>query len=322
MDGLGNINWWGFSPCLDLLDLIHTHSNPPLLASNDDDDDKNTINILLLNAGDPRHILASLRSKREHFSSVTVRFFVYDKMLELYARDMLLASLALEHPSRTGLQEKTELFLDMFGNLLIREHTARLIRTRADELIRLVTDLDAMQKTALGVFDLSLLKFKERDYLEGVLKYWRLKDDDNDENEKKELKTSSHHFPASKCWDARLRAYFGQRYDSRSNAYDWDFAMKLSDRKHGSIVNNRVYARWRETGVAFELRDADYSKPNRTLSSALVMNDPRNGDKTARRGFFGDIVVGPFVAFGIRRTDDNDELFKKQNDIYRSVFEV
>jgi dynein assembly factor 3 len=136
-----------------------------------------------------------------------------------------------------------------------------------------------------------------------VFKYWRSKTEEN--------------FPARKCWDARLRAYFGTRYDSRSNAYDWDFSMKLHDRKHGSIVNNRAYAKWRETGIGFELRDVGYDKPNITLSSGMVFNNPLSGDKLARRGYFGDIVVGPFISYGIQAS--NEDFYKKQNDIYRFV---
>lgn len=303
MDGLGNINWWGFSPSLDLLDLLHQHAWPEFAP---DDQNDNYINILLMCAGDQRHILASLQSKQRLFEGkkVKVRFYVLEKMLELYARHMLLTSVAIEHSSRTSLQEKTELFLDIYANLLVRSHTSQHVRRRANELIRLITDLNAIAKTPLNVFDLSLLKYKEIDYLESVFKYWRADEAD-----------TKWSFPASKCWDTRLRAYFGPRYDSRTNAYDWDFAMKLTDRPHGSIVNNRVYSRWRETGVAFELRDVAYDQPNRTLSSVLIMNDPRNGDKSARRGFFGDIIVGPFISYGIN--SPNEDLYKKQNDSYR-----
>lgn len=296
MDGLGNINWWGFSPSIDFLKLINDNQKP--------DDNDEYINILIFNAGDQRHILESLASKRKCYPNKKIRFYVYEKMLELYARDFLLLSIALEHPTRTGLQEKTELFLEIFGNLLIREHTSKIIQSKANEFIKLITDLEALEKSSnLRLFDFSLLKYKERDYLEGIFKYWRLNDD-----------SSKEVFPSQKCWDARLRAYFGTRYDSRSNAYDWDFTMKLIERKHAAIVNNRLYAKWRETGVGFELRDVGYDKPNRTLSSGMVFNDPR-GDKTSRRGYFGDIIVGPFISYGIRTT--NEDLYKKQNDAYR-----
>lgn len=57
MDGFGNINWWGFSPCVDLLKLYSDQSN-----SNCSEEEP--INILLVNSGDQRHILKSLGSKK------------------------------------------------------------------------------------------------------------------------------------------------------------------------------------------------------------------------------------------------------------------
>lgn len=224
-------------------------------------------------------------------------------MLELYARDFLLLSLALEHPARTGIQEKTENFLEIYGNLFLRDHTAQIIQTKSNEFIKLITDLDHLQTSNLSMFDFSLLKYKERDFLEGILKFWRVKESNHD------------YFPAQKCWDLRLRTYFGNRYDSRSNAFDWDFSMKLTDRKHAAIINNRVYSKWRETGLAFELRDTNYDTPNKTLASGMVFNDPRNGDKTSRRGYFGDIIVGPYLSYGIE--SDKLEFFKKSNESYR-----
>ena len=173
-----------------------------------------------------------------------------------------------------GLQEKAELFIEISGNLLVRDYTSQLIVTKANELIQFVTD-DAYLRSKHGhFFDLSLLKYKERDFLEGIFKFWRLS------------KTIGglDPFPAAKCWELRLRSYFGTRYDTRTNCYDWDFAMKLSDRQNAGIVNNRVYAKWRDTGVAFELRESNYDCANSTLASGMVFNDPRSGDKTSRRG--------------------------------------
>jgi dynein assembly factor 3 len=167
MDGLGNINWWGFSPSIDLLELLAKHSGP----------EQEEFNILLVNAGDARHLLHTIAFRRKHFpnTKVKLKFYVFEKMLELYARDFLLLSLAIEHPSKRGVQEKTELFLEMFGNLLVRDHTAQYIQQKANEFIKCITDFDYLAKCNLKLFDFSLLKFKERDFLEGIFKYWRLK---------------------------------------------------------------------------------------------------------------------------------------------------
>jgi dynein assembly factor 3, axonemal len=301
MDGLGNINWWGFSPSIDLQKYYYENSKLSSHASTQVSDE--VLNILIIGAGDQRHILETIASRKK-YPAKKIRFFVYEKMLELYARDFLLLSLAVEQPAKRGIQEKTELFLEIFGNLLIRDYTSQILQSKANEFIKCITDFDYMPKINLTLFDFTLLKYKERDFLEGIFKYWRLKDTKVQE-----------HFPASKCWEIRLRNYYATRYDVRANAYDWDFAMKLAERTNASIIHKKLFSQWRETGVAFELRDSCYDTPNKTLASSMVFNDPRSGDKTGRRGYFGDIIIGPFLSYGIK--SDNLDFFKKQNDQYR-----
>jgi len=227
MDGFGNINWWGFSPSVNLLESYDLNKT-----------DKNELNVLLVNSGDQRHILHTIAMLKNYPKIKKVNFYVYDKMLELYARDFLPISLAIEHPSQRGIQEKSELFLEIFGNLFTREFTSTYIQTKANDFIKYITDLDHLQQTNLKLFDFSLLKYKERDFLEGIFKFWRLKID-------------LEKFPIDKCWEYRLRTYFGVRYDSRSNAYDWDFSMKIIERKNAGIINNRIYSRWREKWHCF-----------------------------------------------------------------------
>ena len=303
MDGLGNINWWGFSPSIDLLDLYAKHCPESIDQTNEE----KVINVLLVNAGDQRHLLNTIAYRLKNTNKngkIKFRFYVYEKMLELYARDFLLLSLAIEHPSKRGIQEKTELFLEIFGNLFLRDYTSQYIQSKANEFIKCITDFDYLDKINLKLFDFSLLKFKERDFLEGIFKYWRLK-----------AQQDKDPFPADKCWELRLRTYLGTRFDSRSNCFDWDYSMKLIDRKNCSVINNKIYSKWRDTGVAFELRDTNYDRSNKTLASGMVFNDPRNGDKTSRRGYFGDIIIGPFLSYGIQ--SENEEFFKKQNEYHR-----
>ena len=259
MDGFGNINWWGYSPCLDLLEDLD-----PKIKESDDE-----LNVLISCAGDQRHILKTIACQANAKKKKKINFFIYEKMLELYARDFLLLSIALEHPSKRGLQEKTELFLEVFGNLFVRTYTAKYVHKRANEFIKYITDLDILKTTNLEVFNFEQLKYKERDFLEGIFKFWRL--------ENSETKP---YFPAEKCWDFRLRSYFKTRYDVRKNAFDWDLSMKLADRKHAGIIHPKIYATWRDTGMAFDLRDSTYDTANFTLASSASVIDPRSGDKT------------------------------------------
>ena len=46
--------------------------------------------------------------------------------------------------------------------------------------------------------------------------------------------------------------------------------MKLLERG-ANIIYNRDYAKWRESGVAFVIREGTYDVPNRTLASGLFV---------------------------------------------------
>jgi dynein assembly factor 3 len=206
---------------------------------------------------------------------------------------MLFLALVSEHPTRLGLQEKAELFLELYGNSLIRQQTFEYLQAKCDQFIKFVTNLDYMAQK-FKLLDLSQLKFKERDTLESIFKFWRNSDHTT--------------FPVAELWEQRLRHSLKTRYDARQGVFDWDYSMKLQDK--ASIVYSREYKHWRETGVAFSFREGGYDIPNRTLASGLLVT--RGGDKVAQRGYWGDIVNSPFLGLGIET--ERAELLKKVND--------
>ncbi|KAK2489883.1 hypothetical protein MC885_017108 [Smutsia gigantea] len=134
-------------------------------------------------------------------------------------------------------------------------------------------------------------QFRERDTLEAIFRFWA-------GGEK-----GPQAFPMSRLWDSRLRHYLGSRYDARRGVSDWDLHMKLHDRG-ARVIHTREFRRWRDTGVAFELRDSSaYHVPNRTLASGRLLS--HRGERVAARGYWGDIATGPFVAFGIEVDDES-----------------
>nr|XP_028694628.1 dynein assembly factor 3, axonemal isoform X1 [Macaca mulatta] len=134
-------------------------------------------------------------------------------------------------------------------------------------------------------------QFRERDALEAVFRFWA-------GGEK-----GPEAFPMSRLWDSRLRHYLGSRYDARHGVSDWDLRMKLHDRG-AQVIHTQEFRRWRDTGVAFELRDSSaYHVPNRTLASGRLLS--YRGERVAARGYWGDIATGPFVAFGIEADDES-----------------
>lgn len=136
---------------------------------------------------------------------------------------MLFLHLALESPLNLGLQEKTDAFLELFGNSLLRPQTRDYLTRFSNLAIRLVTDVDfAAHK--FPAIDLSALKFKERDFLEAILKFWREADVTK--------------FPVHDLWDGRNRQYLETRYDHRKNVFDWDYNMKLTV-KDAKVINGK-----------------------------------------------------------------------------------
>uniref|UniRef100_A0A5K4FBI9 DUF4471 domain-containing protein n=1 Tax=Schistosoma mansoni TaxID=6183 RepID=A0A5K4FBI9_SCHMA len=106
--------------------------------------------------------------------------------------------------------------------------------------------------------------------LESTLKFWRGGDETK--------------FDAVKCWDYRLRKHLGTRYDAIPNVFDWDCSITLHDRKVTQI-NSKEYAHWRQYGMAFELREANYNVPNRSLASGKVFRNSA-GDKGVYWGYW------------------------------------
>ncbi|XP_076471331.1 dynein axonemal assembly factor 3-like [Babylonia areolata] len=294
--GLGNITWWGFSPAIDMQETGVSE----LMKKLDLNKGPDSLKILVVGGGDLRHILTTIARRHRH-TKRKLHFFVVETALELYARHMLFLSLSLEMQKRMGLQEKTELFLELYGNSLVRKQSADYVEKMSTEFIKMVTDFDYLEKK-LPCLDLSQLKYKERDFLEGIFKFWR--------------KSKLDAYDPKKCWELRVRQNLGTRYDSRFNVYDWDYSMVLMERG-ASILNCREYKNWRDSGVAFTVREGSYDTPNNTLASGTVLR--HDGERYARRGYWGDIIISPFVPIGIE--SEEKSFFKKSNGMHTKTAE-
>ncbi|CAH8580229.1 unnamed protein product [Schistosoma mattheei] len=248
---LGNIMWWGLTPAMNLAKCLDSFCFG---------DHFDNINILCVGMGDSRHILKTLSSRFSGGNKFET-FYLIEPFHETYARQMLQLYTALEPYTRIGLQEKVEMYLEIFGNVMIRDVTSKYLISAANNLRRLVTNLGPLP--SFEFVDLSHLKYKERDMLESTLKFWSGGDETK--------------FDADKCWNYRLRKHLGTRYDAIPNVFDWDCSITLHDRK-ATQINSKEYAHWRQYGMAFELREANYNVPNRSLASGRVFRNSA-GDK-------------------------------------------
>ncbi|KAI8902099.1 hypothetical protein BC833DRAFT_617068 [Globomyces pollinis-pini] len=289
-DGIGSTSLWGFSSALDLIDL-HGTCQDDVTEPNE----SRPWNILLANTADLRHVLKTVSGLNRN-SNRPIHFYIIESQATNIARHILFLSIIFDTLDDMNLQERTELLLELHGNLLIREKTFNWLINYASKLIRIVTD---EQDTISPIVDFSNLKFRERDDIEFVFKFWR------------ELKRQ---FDAPMLWDFRSRQLLNRRYDNRTNIFDWDYNMKLVERDNLSeIVSKSEYIKWRNTGIAYEVRDSTYSHSNRTMATVDYLK--QDGVNVAKWGLFSDILVGPFVSFGINTRFE--EMTKKCNDRFQ-----
>ena len=213
MEALGFCHLYGFSPCIDFF------KGTDIDVKADDRD----LNILVSECADIRHIMKSisdqlpLKKERKH----KVNIYIHEKNPENIARDLLFLTLICE----TGLakRERMELFLDLYGNVMLRDKTDAYLQGIVNELIQLITEDERCQSVLKPVVDLSQLKFVERDGIEDVFSSW----------------LNVHPFDIEQYRDVRIRARMKSRYDFKTNMIDWDYSFGIKD--VNLWVNQREY---------------------------------------------------------------------------------
>ncbi|KAK9502068.1 hypothetical protein O3M35_012671 [Rhynocoris fuscipes] len=284
--------FWGYSPALDLLNeykLLNTIEG------------KTELNILVAGSADARHVLMTLAKyyKHEDAKNLTINFYIVDLLLEFLARELLLLLIALEPSAVIGLKEKADLWMEVYGNSMLRSATAEYIAEKSYQYIRMVTNKNYLCKR-MPCLDLDYLKYKEKDRLEIIFKFWM--------NNKLDMAES---------WDRRVRKYLGTRYDSKAGLFDWDYYFNIKEMKNGELVNAREYKHWRSTGVAFTWPEKEYSVSNGTLAVGIE----QDGDRIGCLEYLGDILSGPYYSFGLECDDKemlktiNSEHAKRATDI-------
>ena len=246
MQALGFIQHWGYSPAINFFNDVDVDVKQL---------DKE-INVLLSRTGgDARHIFKSLCDvlPLDKERTAPINLYIHENNKETIARIILFFTLFCE----TGMseRERMEIFLDIYGNTLVRDKTAKYVEGVTQELIQLVTEDDKCQSVLKDIVSWETMKYKDRDELEDVFSSW----------------LPVHKFDIENLRDTRMRALYKERYDFRSNIVDWDFNMGVKD--FARFVNQREFKDWRLTGIAFETRLASGTVPNRTLASFVEGKD-------------------------------------------------
>ncbi|KAJ3320104.1 Dynein assembly factor 3, axonemal [Boothiomyces sp. JEL0866] len=269
LQGIGSTAVYGFTPAINLIEA--QSSNP--------------VNVLLANTSDIRHVYPTIAANPQ----TEINFYIIEPQSTINCRNLLLFHLFIsEH--EMSLQEQVEMFLDLYNNTFVSERTSGYITSASKSLIKTVTDSKGVLQDTIS---LSNLKYRERDDLEFVLKFYIAKQ-----------------FQASTLWDTRLRNLLRSRYDSRDNVFDWDYNMKLLDSDSRKMfLHKKQYCKWRNTGSWYLLR-SNQTQVNKTMATVDIMKV--DGVGVAKYGIFSDIVLGPFQCFGIET--ENKKLLRLENE--------
>ncbi|RKP02316.1 hypothetical protein CXG81DRAFT_25010 [Caulochytrium protostelioides] len=262
---------------------------------------------ILVGTHDPRHVMMTLGRAAARLASpapspACLQFYIIETQTPQLARFLLMLScfLAPLDPD-ASVHENMLMWLEIYGNLLLRPRTQALLDQRLTAL-RDALDDDRPR----GSVAMASLKFRERDDVAASFAAWR--------------STPSPPRPPlamPSLWDARCRAFYGVRYDARANLADWDFHMKV--KPLSELIQKPPFLHYRATGQAFPVRDAQHTQANRTLAgvqhvavdAAALAATSAGRDVLAQRrggaapdlagglkwGLWGDILASPYWAF-------------------------
>jgi len=278
MEGAGSHQFWEYSPARDYLK-----------------DAQNVSRLLVLGPGDIWGTLVTLSRLLRHGTSAAtpIEIDIFNEgPIETTARHLLLLEIAFDW--EVPIRKRANTLLEVFGNILIQKRTSAYI----SEIGRRLTRFSSNGEGALaGLVSLGNLKFRQRDELEQIFKFW----------------ATERGFNAAGARDDRLRSLYTSRYDVRSNLYDWDYNYGV--KPVSSIIHIKQYRHWRDTGVAFEFGEQVYEATNLSLISHAKNAKGRRCPPDPL-GFWGDVVLGPYFSIGVKCETPNQaarDLFKIVN---------
>ena len=164
---------------------------------------------------DPRHTLQTMcQASRHDTAADTVHMYVYEDNAEALARHILLLGILFDTSRQQS--DRVTMFLEVFGNLFIREETRQYLQLRSKKLENIVSSKIAGSSSGdddvMGqLLDLGSMRFEAKDKLLAAIVQSR-----NDPT-----------VDVKHAWDQRSRKWYGDRYDFRKNAVCLDSPVHL-----------------------------------------------------------------------------------------------
>jgi len=299
---IGHHGLWGFSSTFDMMEAL---VGSGVVPNGDAELDESPIRILLAHPGDIRHILTTISRRRRHCTSTgsmsqkrmrPVHFYMFETPVEVLGRNILQLELLQDY--EVPIRQRANVFLEVYGNSQVQVRTGRYLEQMSHQLRELFTTGKGRLERIL---DCSTLRYKERDELEEVFRNYSRKTI----------------FDVESLREHRCRGLYAERYDARKAVSDWDYHYTL--KATASIIHIKLFQTFRLQGLAFEFGDQEYTEPNRTMmtfTEGVMKKGKTKGELKNIKGFWGDIVISPFIGFGIDCYTPGDKergLFEIQN---------
>ena len=293
LNSIGFVNFWGVTPYINLFEtedeLIKNVSV------------KDPVNVLISNSNDLRHFIftvyklfVSQKEKGTNYRSIN--FYIHEDHLEVLCRDLLFLHLITDR--NKSIIERCEMLMEIYGNCLLPSRTIDYINTVYKLLISYICKDKKSKPVYKDIIDLSCLTHKQIDSMQEIFSSY----------------DSKYPYDIEKYRNDRVRYCLKDRYDYRKNLFDWDYNMNIQN--FAPIIRLRYYIFWRENGIAFVMRVNQYKFPNRTLACYIEGKKKQGHDSCMVRGFWGDIVNSPYLAYGLElETRDEITYFYANNKI-------
>merc|ERR1711970_618266 len=133
-------------------------------------------NVLLVGTGEFGHVLktsAAARLRAQTTDSEPVHSYVIEKHPETLARHCVLLATALD--AQIGLRERTELFLEIYGNAFLSPKGLDYVKDKAAQAARVLSGSQTHEEDGAlrESINWSLLKHKELDEVLEILLEWQ-----------------------------------------------------------------------------------------------------------------------------------------------------
>ena len=276
LNSIGFVNFWGVTPYINLFE-----TEEELIKNTSI---KDPVNVLLSNSNDLRHFIYTVyklfvAQKEKGTEHRPINFYIHEDHLEVLCRDLLFLHLITDR--NKSILERCEMIMEIYGNCLLPSRTIDYINTTYKLLISYICQDKKSKPVYKDIIDLSCLTHKQIDSMQEIYSSY----------------DSKYPYDIEKYRNDRVRYCLKDRYDYRKNLFDWDYNMNIQN--FAPIIRLRYYIFWRENGIAFVMRVNQYKLPNRTLACYIEGKKKQNHDSCMVRGFWGDIVNSPYLAYGL-----------------------